>query len=277
MASKRDLPNSSVNNTIYDKYGERWYTAKDDPVALLRAEARSRNRWIASELTERYSDKDVRILDVGCGAGFLANALALEGYRVTGLDISESSLAVARNHDATGTVDYRYGDTYKLEFPDGNFDVVCAMDFLEHVEEPERVVQEAARVLKRGGLFFFYTFNRNLLAWLIVIKGVEWFVRNTPRNMHRLRYFIKPAEMRRMCGRNGMSVAKCLGLAPKIFQTSFWKMLESGSVDDSFTFSFTRHTLIGYMGLAIRDRVQSNPQAAPLEQAPRRFGARRLL
>jgi 2-polyprenyl-6-hydroxyphenyl methylase/3-demethylubiquinone-9 3-methyltransferase len=254
MASKRDISSSSVNNGIYDEYGERWYTAKNDPVALLRAEARARNQWILSELTRRYSDGKVRILDVGCGAGFLANALAGDGYRVTGMDISESSLAVARNHDATGTVDYRCGDAYKLEFEEKSFDVVCAMDFLEHVEEPEKIVQEAARVLKSGGLFFFYTFNRNLLAWLIVIKGVEWFVRNTPHNMHRLRCFIKPAELRQMCNRSGMSVSSFRGLAPKIFQTSFWKMLAFGSVDDNFTFSFTHHTMIGYIGLAIRDR-----------------------
>lgn len=251
MPSKRDLPNNSVNNAFYDDYGERWYAAKDDPVALLRAEARARNKWIVSELAGRSPNKALRILDIGCGAGFLANALAQEGYLVTGLDTSESSLAVARNHDVAGAVVYQYGDAYNLEFADGEFDVVCAMDFLEHVEEPERVVQEAARVLKPGGFFFFYTFNRNLIAWLIVIKGVEWFVRNTPRNMHRLRYFIKPSEMLRMCGRNGMRVTVCRGLAPKIFQTSFWKMLASGSVDENFAFTFTRHTLIGYMGLAI--------------------------
>ncbi len=254
MASKQARQANSVNNAIYDGYGERWYTDKADPVALLRAEARTRNQWITAELAARYPDRSIRILDVGCGAGFLANALASKGYQVTGLDVSDSSLAVARRHDATGTVEYRYGDAYNLEFTSESFEVVCAMDFLEHVEEPGRVVQEASRVLKPGGLFFFYTFNRNLLSWLIVIKGVEWFVRNTPSHLHRLRYFIKPAEMHRMCSRNQMSIVKCLGMAPKIFQTSFWKMLASGSVDDGFLFSFTRHTLIGYIGFATRGR-----------------------
>jgi 2-polyprenyl-6-hydroxyphenyl methylase / 3-demethylubiquinone-9 3-methyltransferase len=255
MAFAKDRPDNSVNNDIYDAYGERWYTARDDPVALLRAEARARFQWIHSQLERKYPDRNIRILDLGCGAGFLANALALNGYRVTGLDLSGSSLEVARNHDTTGTVDYLVGDACRLEFEAGTFDVVCAMDFLEHVGQPEKVVREAARVLKPGGLCFFYTFNRNILSWLIVIKGVEWFIRNAPRNMHRLRYFIKPAEMQRMCHQNGMRVTVCRGLAPRIFQFSFWKMLKTGSVDDNFKFSFTRHTLIGYLGLAVRDSL----------------------
>jgi 2-polyprenyl-6-hydroxyphenyl methylase / 3-demethylubiquinone-9 3-methyltransferase len=243
----------SINNDIYDQYGERWYTADDDPVALLRAEARARNRWIISEMTKRFSDRGVQILDVGCGAGFLANELALNGYRVTGLDTSEPTLKVASRHDSTGTVDYRSGDACKMEFGSGTFNVVCAMDFLEHIENPKQVVREAARVLKSGGLFFFYTFNRNFLTWLVVIKGVEWFVRNTPRNMHCLRFFIKPAELKHMCRENGLRVVLCRGLAPKVWNRSFWKMLVTGKVDDRFAFNFKRHTIMGYIGLAIRD------------------------
>ena len=258
MASKRECPGNSVDNEIYHEYGERWYTAKDDPVALLRAEARARYPWIVSRLTTRYPNGKIRILDLGCGAGFLANALAGDGYRVTGLDLSESSLAVAQGHDLTGTVDYRLGDACRLEFENRTFDAVCAMDFLEHVDHPEMVVREAARVLKPGGAFFFYTFNRNLLSWLVVIKGAEWFVRNTPRNMHKLRYFIKPAELRHMCSENGMDMALCQGLAPKIFQIALWKMLATGSVDDRFRFSFTRHTLLGYIGLALRGTDDGN-------------------
>ncbi len=249
MAPRQDCP---VNNEIYDRYGERWYTAEDDPVALLRAEARARNGWILSEMAGRFPGKSVRILDIGCGAGFLANALAAQGYGVTGVDTSSPSLEVARRHDSTGTVDYRRGDAYKLEFSDGSFDAVCAMDFLEHVENPGQVVREAARVLRQGGPFFFHTFNRNLLSWLIVIKGVEWFVRNTPPRMHSLRYFIKPAELREMCRENGLEIILCRGLVPRILQEPFWKMLATGRVQDRFRFKFTRHTLMGYLGCAVR-------------------------
>jgi 2-polyprenyl-6-hydroxyphenyl methylase / 3-demethylubiquinone-9 3-methyltransferase len=243
----------TVNNEIYHQYGERWYTAQDDPVALLRAEARARNRWIISELKRRKLAQGTRILDVGCGAGFLANELAIHGYRMTGLDASDDALEVARKHDTTATVDYRTGNAYAMEFEDKMFDVVCAMDLLEHVEKPELVVCEVSRVLKPEGLFFFYTFNRNFLAWIFAIKGVEWFIRNTPHNMHCLRYFIKPAELRRMCSENGLDMLLCRGLAPKIFHAAFWKTLATGIVDNRFSFDFTCHTMIGYLGLARRE------------------------
>jgi 2-polyprenyl-6-hydroxyphenyl methylase / 3-demethylubiquinone-9 3-methyltransferase len=244
--------NCRVNNDIYHQYGERWYTAQDDPVALLRAEARARNGWIVSEMMRRDFVKNIRVLDVGCGAGFLANELALHGYGITGVDFSEPALEVARRHDSTGTVDYRCGNAYGMEFGDRTFDVVCAMDFLEHVDNPEQVVREISRVLKSGGLFFFYTFNRGFLAWLIVIKGVEWFIRNTPPNMHSLQYFIKPAELRSMCRRNGMKAILFRGLAPKVFRAAFWKTLATGIVDDRFAFDFTWHTRMGYLGVAVR-------------------------
>jgi 2-polyprenyl-6-hydroxyphenyl methylase/3-demethylubiquinone-9 3-methyltransferase len=257
MASTK---NSTVNNDIYHHYGERWYTADDDPVALLRAEARARTGWIISEMARRFPAipgvAPPRILDIGCGAGFLSNELAQQGYRITGVDSAEQALAVARRHDATGSVDYRSGDATRLEFADGAFDAVCAMDFLEHVEAPGDVVREAARVLKPNGLFFFYTFNRNPLSWLVIIKGVEWFVRNTPRNMHALRYFIKPQEMKRMCLESGLELAYFKGLSPRIWQASFWRMLATGRVDPSFSFKFTHHTLLGFVGLATRSHTE---------------------
>lgn len=241
-----------VNNEIYQELGERWYKAKDDPIALLRAESRARNPWVVREIHKHFSPPEVRVLDVGCGAGFLTNDLAQQGFQVTGLDASANSLAVARRYDATASVTYQTGDAYQLPYGDGSFEVACAMDLLEHIEEPRRVVAEMARVLKPGGLFFFHTFNRNFIAWLFIIKGVEWFVKNVPPDLHVLRLFVKPDELRSMCEGCGLEVESLQGFVPKMYQKAFWRMLMTGVVDDDFEFQFTRSPLTGYAGFAVK-------------------------
>ena len=238
-----------VNNAIYDELGERWYKAQDDPVALLRAESQLRNPWVRERIREAFGGRACAILDVGCGAGFLSNALAEDGHEVTGLDASSDSLAVAARHDRTGRVRYELGDALALPYRDASFDVVCAMDFLEHVEEPAAVVSEVARVLAPGGLFFFHTFNRSWLSWLIVIKGVEWFVRNTPRDMHVLRLFIKPSELDAMCREHGLERIELRGSRP-LFGAAMWRMLGTGVVPEDFAFTFTSSPRLGYSGIA---------------------------
>jgi 2-polyprenyl-6-hydroxyphenyl methylase / 3-demethylubiquinone-9 3-methyltransferase len=240
-----------VNNDIYHQLGERWYTARDDPIALLRAEARSRNPWVAENIRHAFPTGEVRVLDIGCGGGFLSNYLAGAGFTVTGLDAAAESLAIARRHDATGRVCYVMGDAYRLPYADGAFQAACAMDFLEHVDEPGLVVAEAARILQPGGLFFFATFNRNFISWLFGIKGVEWFVKNTPPRLHELSHFIKPAELRAMCEDSGLRVNELRGFAPR-FNRAFWRLLVTGVVTDDFTFQFGRNTLTGYIGIALK-------------------------
>jgi 2-polyprenyl-6-hydroxyphenyl methylase / 3-demethylubiquinone-9 3-methyltransferase len=256
----------AINNDIYAALGERWYSADDDPVALLRAESRLRNPWVSAHLRERVRE-GARVLDVGCGAGFLSNYLARQGFQVTGLDASKESLAVAARHDETGRVVYESGDALALPHADASFDAVCAMDFLEHVEDPASVIGECARVLRPGGLFFFHTFNRNPLAWLVVIKGVEWFVKNTPRDMHVLRLFIKPAELAHFCHERELDVVELRGSKPVIFAAAFWKMLGSGVVPPDFSFEFTRSTLLAYTGFAERRRGEAGLLSSAQSQA----------
>lgn len=244
---RRPLP--LVNNEVYRSLGERWYRACDDPVALLRAESRLRNPWIASELARAFEGRRCRVLDLGCGGGFLSNALAEAGHEVTGLDASTDALRVAALHDRSGSVRYQRGDALELPYGPGSFDAVCAMDFLEHVEEPERVIAEVARVLEPAGLFFFHTFNRNWLSWLVVIKGVEWFVRNTPRDLHVLRLFLKPNEVRAACAQHGLELLQLRGVRPRL-GLPFWRLLLSGSVAEGFQFAFTSSTRLGYSGVA---------------------------
>lgn len=238
-----------VNNAIYATLGESWYQAQDNPIALLRAESALLTPWVASETRKRFGSTPVRLLDVGCGGGFLTNALAKHGHHVTGLDASSASLEVAARHDDTRKVRYVLGDARQLTFPDAGFDVVTAMDFLEHVEDPAAVIREVARVLAPGGSFVFHTFNRNPIAWLVAIKGVEWFVRNSPSDLHVLRLFRKPQELRALCAGQALSVSELHGLRP-VLSWDFMRLLATRRVPRTFAFRFTRSTLISYAGIA---------------------------
>jgi 2-polyprenyl-6-hydroxyphenyl methylase/3-demethylubiquinone-9 3-methyltransferase len=245
-----------VNNAFYDDLGDRWYEAYDDPVALLRAEGKLKNPWVADRIRSHLEGRPGRILDIGCGAGFLANALAAEGHRVSGVDMSRGSLKVARARSAAAggvpaDAAYQVADAYRLPFRDAAFDAVVALDFLEHVTAPGRVIEEAARVLRPGGLFFFHTFNRNRLAWLIVIKGLEWFVRNTPEHMHVLPLFIKPGELEAYCRAAGMRPETMTGIRPAL-GLPFWKMLATRRVPADFRFVLTASLNISYLGYAIK-------------------------
>ncbi len=267
MGSK-DIP---VNNAFYDDLGTRWLHAQDDPVALLRAEGVAKQAWLLEQLRERMgvlsTDPEGRgtseipplnILDVGCGAGFLARALRAEGHAVHALDWSLPSLRVSQGVDAS--LHYARGDALRLPYRDGAFDVVASMDFLEHIEDPAESVREAARVLRPGGLFCFHTFNRNPLAWLIIIKGVEWFVRNTPDHMHVLRLFIKPHELAGYCRDAGLEPVAWTGVRPDFLRGAFWKMLATRVVPEDFRFVRTRSLALSYLGLAVKQpsaRVES--------------------
>ncbi len=93
---------SHVNNTVYEALGERWYSAQDDPIALLRAESRLRNPWIATEIRRAFGGAPADVLDIGCGGGFLSNHLGALGHRVTGLDASIDALAIAGRYEHDG-------------------------------------------------------------------------------------------------------------------------------------------------------------------------------
>lgn len=246
---------SKVNNDIYNTYGDRWYEAYDDSVALLRAESKTKTPWIIDRIKEHgLLNENTRVLDVGCGAGFLSNALGLLNLKVVGVDLSEESLKVAARHDSTQKVQYQTADAYKLPFDDHTFDVLTAMDFLEHVEDPAQVIHEFSRVLKPNGLFIFHTFNRNLLAHFVIIKCVEWLVKNTPRHLHVIELFIKPKELASYCTQAGMDTKEMIGIKP-VFSTVPLKNLFNGLVPETLRFEFTKSLLLSYMGYAIKKSV----------------------
>ncbi len=241
-----------VNNAIYDTYGTRWYEADDDPVALLRAESKTKTPWIVQQLKDHgFLKPETKVLDVGCGAGFLSNELAKQNLDVTGVDLSPESIKVACQYDQTKKVKYQTADAYQLPFADASFDVLTALDFLEHVDRPADVIKEFSRVLKSGGLFIFHTFNRNKLAHLVIIKFVEWFVKNTPKDMHVIHLFIKPVELENYCRQAQMVPGVMVGIKP-VFSSFTLKSLFTGIVPKSLRFELTKSLSLSYMGLAVK-------------------------
>lgn len=247
------LDREIINNEAYDLLAEKWYEAQDDPIALLRNQHKLEMPWILEEIRRNIGFR-AEILDIGCGAGFLSNDLALAGHKVTGLDLSSSSLKVAESRDRTHSVKYIQGDAYHVPFPSRSFDVVASMDMLEHVSDPQQVIAEASRVLRPGGLFFFNTFNKNPLAWLVVIKGMEWFVKNTPSQYHVYSLFLEPNKLRLWMEDVGMETMAVRGIRPVFLQKPMFDLMRTGIVPKNFQFTFTKSTMIAYTGYAKKMR-----------------------
>ena len=232
-----------VNNDFYHDLGDRWHLATDHPIALLRAENRLRSPWIANLLPSPS-----KVLDMGCGAGFLAHDLAKLGHEVVGIDLSEQSLAIAKKIDTTKKIQYLQADVTKTPFETASFDAIFAMDLLEHLEDPAALIREASRLLKPGGFFFFHTFNRTFLSWLIVVKGVEWCIKNTPPQLHVHRLFIKPFDLRRICDDQGLKVQVMKWMNIKAKSRPFFKMLITREVPEDLEFVFSNSLAVGYCG-----------------------------
>ncbi|MGM3224626.1 bifunctional 2-polyprenyl-6-hydroxyphenol methylase/3-demethylubiquinol 3-O-methyltransferase UbiG [Dickeya zeae] len=139
-----------------------------------------------------------QVLDVGCGGGILAESMAREGARVTGLDMGAEPLQVARLHALESGIEVSYVQETVEAHADahtGVYDVVTCMEMLEHVPDPRSVVLACARLVKPGGHVFFSTINRNAKAWLMLIVGAEYLTNMVPRGTHDIKKFIRPAEL----------------------------------------------------------------------------------
>lgn len=157
-----------------------------------------------------------KVLDVGCGGGILSESMAALGAHVTGLDLSEKALGVARLHlfESGRKVDYQLSsaEAYAAEHA-ATFDVVTCMEMLEHVPDPASTIAACARMVKPGGDVFFSTLNRNLKAYLFAIVGAEYVLKLLPRGTHEYAKFIKPSELARHCRNAGLSTQELIGMS----------------------------------------------------------------
>lgn len=155
------------------------------------------------------------VLDVGCGGGILAEAMAARGAQVTGIDLADKPLQVAQLHllESGLNVSYRRIAVEDLaqEAPH-SFDVVACMEMLEHVPDPASTVRACARLLKPGGHAFFATLNRNPKSYLYAIVGAEYVLNLLPRGTHEYARFIKPSELSATCRSAGLEVSGITGM-----------------------------------------------------------------
>lgn len=156
-----------------------------------------------------------RALDVGCGGGLLSEGMVHRGAYVTGIDMGEAPLSVARLHglESGVEVDYRQMTVEALaQAEPASFDVVTCLEMLEHVPNPASVIEACARLVKPGGHLFFSTLNRNPKSFLFAIVGAEYVLRMLPRGTHEFGKFIKPAELARWIRQAGLEMQDLTGM-----------------------------------------------------------------
>jgi 2-polyprenyl-6-hydroxyphenyl methylase/3-demethylubiquinone-9 3-methyltransferase len=156
------------------------------------------------------------VLDVGCGGGILSESMAGLSASVTGIDLADKSLQVAKLHllESGKQVNYRKIAVEELavEQP-GHYDVVACLEMLEHVPDPQSVIAACARLVKPGGWVFFSTLNRNPKSYLFAIIGAEYVLNMLPRGTHDFAKFIKPSELAQSCRNAGLSVLDLIGMS----------------------------------------------------------------
>ena len=156
-----------------------------------------------------------KVVDIGCGGGILAESMAARGALVTGIDLSEKALGVARLHlfESGQQVDYRHISAEELAASaPASFDVVTCMEMLEHVPDPASTIRACATLVKPGGSVFFSTLNRNLKAYLMAVVGAEYILNLLPRGTHEYAKFIKPSELARYVREAGLNVEELIGM-----------------------------------------------------------------
>ena len=176
-----------------------------------------------------------RIVDVGCGGGILAEAMALSGADVTGIDLADKSLTVAKLHSLESGVRVNYRKISAEELADEQseqYDIVACMEMLEHVPNPASVVQACADLVKPGGWLFFSTLNRNPKSYLFAIIGAEYVLKLLPKVTHQWEAFIKPSELAEACRAAGLDIVAFNGMTYNPF---------------SKTYKLSRDTSVNYM------------------------------
>lgn len=184
----------------------------------------------AAYVAARVDLRNARVADVGCGGGLLSEALARAGAQVTGIDLGDKVIEIARLHlhesqlEAPGlNVDYRVQSSADLAAAEPeSFDAVCCMELVEHVPDPAALVNDLARMVKPGGVVVMSTLNRTPAAFGAAILGAEYLMRMLPRGTHHYAQFLKPHELGRLMRHAGLEVGDVSGLGYNPLNRKAW-------------------------------------------------------
>ena len=177
-------------------------------------------------INERANLEGIKVLDVGCGGGILAEALSKLGAQVTGIDASEQTIGVAQNHSNAVGSDVSYYQTTIDEFiankPKEKFDVITCLEMLEHVPSPGEIIKTCSTILKDDGDIFFSTINRNPRSYLFAIVGAEYILNLLPKGTHDYQKFIKPSELAKWIRDARLSQIETIGLSYNPITDNYW-------------------------------------------------------
>jgi len=194
----------------FDALASRWW----DPDGKFRA-LHEINPLRLDWIRQHVQLSGTNVLDIGCGGGILAESMAAANARVTGIDMAEAPLAVARLHQHESDVEVEYKHTTAEELAaaePGIFDIVTCLEMLEHVPDPARVVASCAELVKPGGHVFFSTINRNPKSFAFAIVGAEYVLKLLPAGTHEYEKFIRPSELESWARHAGLSHRDSIGM-----------------------------------------------------------------
>ena len=194
----------------FNALAERWW----DPNSEFRP-LHDINPLRLNYIDERLGLPGKKVIDIGCGGGLLSEGMARRGATVTGIDLGEAPLAVARLHAEKSGVEVEYLQVLAEEIAEqraGEYDAVTCLEMLEHVPDPSSVIRACAKLVKPGGQVFFSTINRNPKAFLFAIVGAEYVLRLLPRGTHEYAKLIRPSELAGWSRDAGLDVRDTTGM-----------------------------------------------------------------
>ncbi len=194
----------------FDAMASRWW----DPAGDFRP-LHEINPLRLDYIRQRTTLRGSRALDIGCGGGILAESMALDGADVTGIDMADGPLAVARLHQAESGTEVDYQRSTAESFASDHaaeFDVITCLEMLEHVPQPVTVVESCAELVRPGGDIFFSTINRNPKSFLFAIVGAEYLLKLLPAGTHEYAKFIRPSELAAWARHAGLELKSSIGL-----------------------------------------------------------------